>query len=537
MNNKRPYIYLPIFFALTLIFGILMGTLLIPAFNSKNGIFSAWGKKYDKFGDILNFIQEQYVDSTDRAGLEELAINGLLQKLDPHSVYISADDFNEANDPLKANFEGIGVQFRIIRDTITIISVIPGGPSEKAGLQDGDRILTINSKKSFGIGIQSEEVMKQLKGPGGTKVQLGMYRKAQHKRFSQEITRGNIPTRSVDFAYMAAPGIGYVKISRFAENTYIEFTAAVEELQNQGMKSIILDLRANGGGLMDAAINIADEFLADKKLIVYLEGYHRKKQRFFAICQGDLESTLVVVLIDEFSASASEILAGALQDNDRATIIGRRSFGKGLVQEQIQLPDQSAIRLTVARYHTPTGRCIQKPYTEDVEKYYADFYKQFMTDEEYQDSLNFVDTTRYLTPGGKVVYGGGGIMPDQYVSAQSEFVSNYYKTLLYNGCFIDFAFDYADRNRTRLRAYGNAENFIRNFRVSPALMEEFVAFAEKAGVKRNPGAMALSVQAIQTELKGQIGRVIFNDDAYYPVIIPNDKMMQKALGTLKKQAR
>lgn len=284
---------------------------------------------------------------------------------------------------------------------------------------------------------------------------------------------------------------------------------------------------------MDAAIAIADEFLPDKKLIVYMEGYHRKKQSFYATGEGSLEKTPVVVLIDEFSASASEILAGALQDNDRGIIVGRRTFGKGLVQEQIQLPDHSAIRLTVARYHTPTGRCIQKPYTADYEKYFADFYKQFLTDEEYQDSLNFVDTTRYITQGGKVVYGGGGIMPDVYVSAKSEFSSDYYKSLLFKGTINDFAFDYADRNRLALSAYKNADGFLKGFQVTPQLFEELISYAEKNGIKRNAAEIRTSQNLIQSDLKAQIGRVIFNDDAFYPEVLPLDKVFRKGLESFK----
>lgn len=532
--NKRPYIYLPIFFALVLIAGIFLGTFLIPAITSKNGIFSIDLKNYDKINDVLNYIEEQYVDSTARPELETLAIDGLLKSLDPHSSYIPAEDFNEANDPLKGNFDGIGVQFRIIRDSITVISVIAGGPSEREGVLGGDRIVSIDGKNVASIKISNEETVKKLKGPSGTKVVLGLYRKQEKKMLNRTITRGNIPTSSIDFSYMATPSVAYIKISRFAGNTGDEFNQAVASLQQQGMKKIILDLRGNGGGVMDAAISIADEFLPNQKLIVYTEGYHRKKQNFFATGDGRLEQTGLVILIDEFSASASEILAGAIQDNDRGTIVGRRSFGKGLVQEQIQLPDQSAIRLTVARYHTPTGRCIQKPYTDDYEQYYMDFYKQFLTDEEYQDSLNFVDTTRYTTAGGKVVYGGGGIMPDHYVSAKSEFTSQYYKSLLIKGTVIEFAFDYADRNRARLLAYKDATGFLKQFQVSAALLEELVIYAEKkSGIKRNVAEIRASERVIKAELKAQIGRVIYNDAAYYPEILPTDKTFLKGLELLK----
>jgi carboxyl-terminal processing protease len=286
---------------------------------------------------------------------------------------------------------------------------------------------------------------------------------------------------------------------------------------------------------MDAAIEIADQFLPEKKLIVYTEGYHRKKQNYFATSTGELEQVPLAILIDEFSASASEILAGALQDNDRCITVGRRTFGKGLVQEQIPLPDGSALRLTVARYHTPTGRCIQKPYTADYEKYYADFYKQFMTDEEYQDSMNFADTLRFTTPGGKVVYGGGGIMPDIYISAKSEFSSRYYKSLLANSIIANFAFDYADAHRKEMNAFKNAGNFIKNFQVGAGILAELVAYAAKNGLERDPEEYKVSEELIRSELKAQIGRVIYNDAAFYPVYLPQDKSFQKALEALKKK--
>jgi carboxyl-terminal processing protease len=532
--NKRPYIYLPILFALVLIAGIVLGTFLIPAISSKNGIFSVNIRNYDKINDVLGYIEEQYVDSTSREGLEEIAINGLLQKLDPHSVYIPAEEFNEANDPLKGNFEGIGVQFRIIRDSITVISVIKGGPSEAEGLLGGDRIVSINGKRVAGIKITNEDVMKQLKGPSGTRVNIGLYRKTSHQTLNKTLVRGSIPTTSVDFAYLVKPGLAYVKVSRFSGNTAEEFVQAVAGLQRKGMDRLILDLRGNGGGMMDAAISMADEFLPDKKLIVYTEGYHRKKQSFYATGDGRLENTKLVILIDEFSASASEILAGAIQDNDRGLIVGKRSFGKGLVQEQIQLPDKSAIRLTVARYHTPTGRCIQKPYTDDYEKYYADFYKQFLMDEEYQDSLNFADTSkRYLTPGGKVVYGGGGIMPDYYVYTKTEFSSEYYKSILYKGIFIDFGFDYADRNRLSLLKYGDAETFIRDYSPDASALEQLYAYAEKQGIRRIPEDIRKSEVLIRAELKGQIGRVLFGDAAYYPVVLPLDPTFVKGESVIR----
>jgi carboxyl-terminal processing protease len=535
MENKRPYIYLPIFFSLTLLLGIFLGTLLIPSFSGKGGLFSFSSKPYDKLNDVLNYIENDYVDTIGRNALTEKAINGVLQSLDPHSAYISADEFNDANDPLMGNFDGIGVQFRVIRDTITVINTVAGGPSEAQGLMGGDRIVKIDGKNVAGIKIKDAEVMKKLKGQRGTLVTVSIFRKGQIKLKDYTITRNVIPTYSVDIAYMPSATIGYIKLSKFSASTYDEMVAAISKLEKQGMKKLILDLRGNGGGYLDAAINLADEFLDDKKLIVYTEGTHRSKKNYYAKRDGLFEKNEMVVLIDEFSASASEIVSGAIQDNDRGLIIGRRSFGKGLVQEQIQLADGSAVRLTVARYHTPTGRCIQKPYNGNIEEYYMEFYQRLMEeDAEIIDSLNFSDTIKYKTPMGKIVYGGGGIMPDIYVPNKTEFLSSYYRKLLNKNLINEFAFDYADKHRIALNAYGSARNFIAYFTVTPNIINEFVDFAETKGVARDEEGIKLAEKTLQSQLKGAIGRNIFDDAAFYPVILPVDKIFEKAINVLSK---
>lgn len=533
MENKRPYIYLPIYFSLTLLVGILAGVLLFPSFSGKSGLFSS--KPYDKLNDVLNYIENEYVDTVSRQSLTEKAITGVLQSLDPHSDYISADQFNEANDPLMGNFDGIGVQFRVIRDTITVINTVAGGPSEAKGLMGGDRIVKIDGKNVAGIKIKDTEVMKKLKGPRGTMVTVSIYRKGVAKLKDYTITRNVIPTYSVDIAFMPAPGIGYIKLSKFSASTYDEMVAAINQLKNQGMNKLIFDLRGNGGGYLDAAINLADEFLDNKKLIVYTEGTHRSKKNYYAKREGLFENNELVILIDEFSASASEIVSGAIQDNDRGLIIGRRSFGKGLVQEQINLADGSAVRLTVARYHTPTGRCIQKPYNGNIEEYYMDFYQRLMVeDAEIIDSLNFSDTVKYTTPKGKVVYGGGGIMPDIYVPNKTEYLSAYYRKLLNKNLINEFAFEYADKNRIRLNAYGSARNFISFFTVSGPVLDEFISYAESKGVKRDDEGLKPAQTTLQALLKGAIGRNIFDDAAFYPVILPVDKVFEKAINVLKK---
>lgn len=535
MENKRPYIYLPIYFSLTLLLGIFLGTILIPSISGKGSLFSFGSKSYDKLNDVLNYIENDYVDTISRKALTEKAINGVLQSLDPHSAYISAEEFNDANDPLMGNFDGIGVQFRVIRDTITVINTVAGGPSEAKGLMGGDRIVRIDGQNVASIKIKDADVMKKLKGPRGTLVTVSIYRKGIKKLKDYTITRNVIPTYSVDIAYMPTPAVGYIKLSKFSASTYDEMVTAITQLENQGMKKLILDLRGNGGGYLDAAVNLADEFLDDKKLIVYTEGTHRSKKNYYAKRDGLFEKNELVVLIDEFSASASEIVSGAIQDNDRGLIIGRRSFGKGLVQEQINLTDGSAVRLTVARYHTPTGRCIQKPYTGNSEEYYMEFYQRIMEEDAgIIDSLNFSDTIKYKTPKGKIVYGGGGIMPDIYVPMKTEFVSDYYRKVLNKGLLNEFGFDYADKNRIRLKAYGSAKNFIANFNITPAVFADFIAYAESKGIKRDEDGIKLAEKTLQAQLKGAIGRNIFDDAAFYPVILPADKIFEKAINVLNK---
>ena len=534
MNNKRPFIYLPVFFALTLIIGMFIGIKLLPVIPGQTGFFSFDLNRYDKLNDVLNYIENDYVDSVNRQNLIEKSISGLLQSLDPHSQYIPAAEFNDANDPLVGNFDGIGVQFRIVRDTITVINTIKGGPSEKEGVAGGDRIVAIDGKNVAGIKISEKEVMKKLKGKRGTTVKVDVFRKGRKGLLAFTITRDVIPTRSVDIAYMVNGNTGYIKLSKFSGSTLEEITEAISNLRKAGMKKLIFDLRGNGGGYMDAAIGICDEFLGDKKLIVYTEGRHRPKKNYYATAGGLFEKEDLVILIDEFSASASEIVAGAVQDNDRGTIIGRRSFGKGLVQEQIQLVDGSAIRLTVARYHTPTGRCIQKSYQMGSEEYYNEFYQRLLEEEaDVADSLNFADTIAFQTTGGKIVYGGGGIMPDIYIPYKLDIVSDYYRKVLNRGLIYQFAFDYADRNRRKLLSYSTARAFNAGFVIDEATLGSFVAYADKNGVRPDPDGLSQASGVLRAQLKGAIGRNIFDDEAFYPVILPSDPAFNKGLEILK----
>ncbi|MEZ5199370.1 MAG: S41 family peptidase [Bacteroidales bacterium] len=407
--KNRFTLYLPILFAIVLIIGILLGYKLTPVSTVNPNLFKLNLNRYDKLNDVVDYIVEEYVDSVSKEQLTENGINGILDKLDPHSNYITAREFHAVNDPLLGNFEGIGIQFRIISDTIVVIYPIPGGPSEEVGLLAGDRIVLVDDSLVAGVGIDNEGAMRMLKGKRGTEVKVGIFRKETAGSMDFIIRRDVIPTYSVDIAYMPEDRIGYVKVSKFSATTYNEFLSAVGGLKSQGMNKIILDLRGNTGGYLQAAIDMADEFLEKDKLIVYTKGNNQPRESSYATSKGQLESDEIVILIDEGSASASEIVAGALQDNDRGTIVGRRSFGKGLVQRQLDFLDGSALRLTIARYYTPTGRCIQKPYDSEkgFEEYYHESVDRFYNGELVEaDSNHLVDSLKYITPQGKVVYGG-----------------------------------------------------------------------------------------------------------------------------------
>ena len=440
----------PLLLSVVLCFGIYVGTRLQGPSGAGSSFFTLSPTGFDKISDIITYIEQEYVDTVDKDKLMDLSIEKMLQSLDPHSSYITAADLNAANEPLEGNFEGIGVEFHIQDDTIMVVSAISGGPSEAVGLRSGDRIVEVNDTLVAGIGINNNDVMRKLRGQGGTKVKVKVFRRGTPKLISFTITRGKIPIYSLDAAFMANPKTGYIRISRFAATTYDEFMQAAEKLSQKGMSKMIIDLRGNPGGYLDAATKIADEFIADGKSIVYTEGKSRPRADYDATAGGKFEDFPVVVLIDEGSASASEILAGALQDWDRASIVGRRSFGKGLVQEQTVLPDGSAIRLTIARYYTPTGRSIQKPYKDGYEQYNNELSERFAHQELLNlDSIKFPDSLKYTTPKGKVVYGGGGIMPDVFVPLDTTDSSNPFLNIaLAGGELTDFAYDYVDKNRS-----------------------------------------------------------------------------------------
>ncbi len=529
MKHGKFNPFMPVWFALVLAGGVLLGVYIG---NGRNQVFHS-GSRIDRVKEVLNWISGSYVDSVGYQDLEEKAITGLLQGLDPHSVYISAKEFNEANDPLIGSFEGIGVQFRLERDSITVINTISGGPSEKTGLRAGDRIVEVDGQNVAGINISTNDVMRKLKGPKGTRVDVAVFRRGAGGLIDFTITRDVIPTYSMDIAYMIEPGTGYIRLNNFSATTGREVHEALQQLREAGLQKLILDLRGNGGGYLQAAVDVSDEFLPEGKLIVYTQGLNHSRETFYAKGKGLFEQGELVILIDDWSASASEIVAGAVQDNDRGIIIGRRSFGKGLVQEQKNFRDGSAIRLTVARYYTPTGRCIQRPYENGTEEYNNDYYHRFLNGElEHPDSIDFPDSLRYTTPGGKTVFGGGGIMPDVYVPLERDSLLEYYNLLVNRGLIYQFAFDYTDRNRALLNRYRSVEEFEDGFHVSDTMFREMVEYAGKKGVSRQGGNLVESDRRARILLKAYIGRNILDNEGFYPIINTMDPTIAKALGVL-----
>lgn len=535
MSNRNPrYIYLPIAFALVLIAGIWLGSAFNNGSNSTgSSIFPGNNNNYHKVEDIFDYIVRDYVDTVDVSELEETAVKGMLEQLDPHSQFITADEFHEANDPLLGSFEGIGISFRIEKDTITVINPIPGGPSEKVGLMAGDRIVKIED--SLVIGIDNNGAVRKLKGEKGTKVNISIYRRGVPKLINFTITRDVIPTYSLDVAYMVDESIGYIKLNRFSATTYKELISATQDLKKEGMSKLILDLRGNSGGFLGAAINISDEFLADGKLIVYTEGKNRPRNYAFATKGGRLISEDLIVLVDEGSASASEIVAGAIQDNDRGTIIGRRSFGKGLVQEQMVLPDGSALRLTVARYYTPTGRSIQKPYNkEHFDEYNTEHYHRFLNGEVYNaDSIKFADSLKFITPGGKTVYGGGGIMPDIFIPLVTDSIRTYYNILANKGLIFQFAFEYTDANRVKLNKYRDFKQFDQKFIMTDAVYADLVTFAEDKGITESRESIKISKDKIDTLFKAFVARNVYNEEGFYPIYHQIDTTFKRAVYELR----
>ncbi len=511
---------------------LVVVVLCIPA--SQKHAHGQFSRQTSKIDALMQLIAYAYVDSTDREELTDDAIRAILEDLDPHSVYIPADELKKMNEPLEGKFEGIGIQFNIFRDTIMVTRPIPGGPSEKLGIRTGDRIVTIDGENVASTGITNTDVMDKLRGDKGTKVTVEIYRRREPGLLEFEITRDKIPLYSVDASYMAEPGIGYIKISRFADSTVEEFKEALADLKKEGLESLILDLSGNGGGYLNRAIELADEFLPAGKQIVYTEGRSSPRQSYDATAIGGFESGKLVVLIDEASASASEIVSGAVQDWDRGLLIGRRSFAKGLVQKPFPLPDGSAVRLTIARYYTPAGRCIQKPYEEGEEDYDLDLANRYRNGELYSaDSIQFDDSLKYFTDGERVVYGGGGIMPDIFVPLDTTQNSKYLSDLVRKSVLFDFALDYTDKNRNKLLGkYPDIYNYKENFEVSQELVDKLIAFGENEDLPFDTAGYNTSEAMIRTQIKALIARDLWDLSAFYQIYNDSHPFYKKALECL-----
>ncbi len=538
LTNSNNNWQRPIRNSLLIIVGIIIGSFIFRGHGPVEGDLSKKTGGGGKVDNVLDFIVRNYVDTLNRNELEDKTLTDLLTQLDPHSQYIPAIDLKEVNEPLQGNFDGIGIEFNIVSDTIRVVHTIEGGPSQRVGVKAGDRIVKVDGQNVAGVKITNKKVFEKLRGSKGTKVNVDVKREGVKGLVNFVITRGGIPIFSVDAAFIAAQNTGYIKISRFAASTIEEFQSAFNKLSSQGMRQLILDLRGNGGGYLNTAVDLADEFLSKGMLIVYTKGNHSQKHTYFATDKGGFENKPLVILIDEGSASASEIVAGALQDNDRAILVGRRSFGKGLVQEQIEIPDGSALRLTTARYYTPSGRCIQKPYNKGLEAYYNEEYDRFENGEMLSaDSIHFADSLRFKTVSGKTVYGGGGIMPDIFVPLDTSYRTAFLNKVLYKGVINDFAFAYSDQHRNELLKFKEAKIFVKEFVLIPDIFKAFMQYADKNGCKAEENAILKSKGFISNQLKALIGRNIFDSEAFYPVILNDDKVFNVALRELGVQKK
>ena len=535
MNRKQIAIYLPILIAVSVIVGIVLGNSLSRIQTPALQNFSP--PKVNKLSAIVDLINHAYVDSVETDELVEKTIPELLKNLDPHTAYIPARDMQEVHEEMQGNFGGIGVQFSIHNDTVQVVDVVSGGPSYKLGILPGDRIVTVNDSVIAGVDVENEDVLSILRGEKGTIVKVGIKRKGIADLILYEITRGDIPIYSIDVSYMIDETTGFVKVNRFAEKTYDEFINAISKLNKAGAEKFIVDLRGNPGGYLMAVVSMVNEFLPEGKLIVYTEGNSQPRKTYSATKSGIALDKDVIVLIDEYSASASEIFAGAIQDNDRGIVVGRRSFGKGLVQEQIPFNDGSALRLTVARYYTPSGRSIQKSYVDGNMSYYHDIIDRAEHGEfQVADSIQFADSLKYETANGRIVYGGGGIMPDYFVPADTAGYSAYYSKITQKALVYHFAFEYTDENRDQLSGFGTA-NELADYLNQQDILRQFVAYANKEGVKEDAKGLATSGKIIETQVKAYIARNMIGEEGFFPIIREIDETLKEAirLSNSKKQ--
>ncbi|MFM7310592.1 MAG: S41 family peptidase [Flavobacteriales bacterium] len=521
----------PIWYALVLVAGMFIGTNL----SDRNilQVKPTLEENANKLVSLIDYIEDNYVDSIDKRKLIDDAIESILQNLDPHSYYLTSEEVALEKERMRGEFSGIGIEFLILRDTLMVVKTIDDGPSAMAGLMAGDRIVSVDGVAISGKDLNSEKAQKLLKGKQGSKVKVGIFRKGEKAELAFEIERNAIPIESVLSCMMVDKEIGYIKLDRFAERTYDEFSSGVAKLKKDGCKNLILDLRGNGGGLLGQAAEIVEEFLPENQVIVRTQGLHQGIDEIRSTKNGSCQDMKVVVLIDQSSASASEIVAGALQDLDRSITVGRRSFGKGLVQHELELADKSALRLTVARYYTPSGRCIQKPYGDSIQ-YREDFHKRMMSGELLSaDSVHFPDSLKFKTSKGKIVYGGGGIMPDLFVPLDSIYFSGILSEVSFAGVIRDFSFNYIDGHRQELKNYKSADDFITRFPVSDAMMMELIAMSNKEQGKSNTLAINKISAHLKSRIKAQITRNLYDQDAMYRVLLQSDADFQKAMKVLK----
>lgn len=526
MKIKR--IYLPIALSLALAIGLLMGSFLnFPV--EKRGMISSSNKS--KLNKLIDFIEREYVDDIDTDSIVDITVNSILEKLDPHSIYIAKNEMDEVSQSMKGDFVGIGVNFYMYKDSVAVIKPIPGGPSERAGIKAGDRILFADNSKLFGRKMTNDTLFSKLKGEEGSKVTLTVFRKSENRKFKVNVTRDVVPIKSVDAAVMAGSNTGYIKVNRFAETTADEFHRSLINLKAQGATSLIVDLRDNGGGYLEKAVEIADEFLKDGQLIVMTKNKKNREDRTYATKKGDFESGKLYVLINENSASASEILAGAIQDNDRGVIVGRRSFGKGLVQREMPLGDGSAVRLTVARYYTPSGRSIQRSYDHGGEEYFNDFEKRYESGELYSaDSIKIADTLKFKTAKGRIVYGGGGIIPDRFVPQEGKHGDEAVTMVMQSGIVSYFVFEQLDKDRNSFKGMQNSQMITDKVMTGDKYFDAFSGYLAKNGLVFH---LNKHKERVKHYLAAEFARQLLSEKAYYQMVLKEDNMV-KAVLTEKK---
>lgn len=525
-KNIKSLIYIFIFLTLGLIIGAY-----IPGERSQGDLNSS----FSKIREILVHIDRSYVDTVDLESLTDHAIKKMLEKLDPHSVYIPPAEVEMAQSQLRGNFEGIGIEFNILRDTLYVVTPLSGGPSEKVGIRAGDRIVKVDGENFAGIGIKNSDVYEALRGDKGTEVILDIKRNGKKDLMSFKVERDKIPTFSVDVSYMIDENIGYIKLNRFSATSFEEFSTGLDELKKSGMKKLILDLRDNPGGYLDKAVSIADEFLAGEKLVVYTKSKNgRYDDELETRRKGRFEKGALIILINEGSASASEIVAGALQDHDRALIVGRRSFGKGLVQQPINLSNKGELRLTISRYYIPSGRSIQKDYKNGLDDYNKDFLRRVENGELFhEDSIHFADSLTYKTKSGRKVFGGGGIMPDVFVGRDTSNWSDLMGKLYSTNYIREFVYDWVEKNRVQMEEKG-MENFLSEFEIDKGIISELLVGAEKKGIEYSDEELEKSENTLKIQLKALIGKNIWGEKAFYPIYHQDDEILQAALQNMEK---